>query len=363
MTALLDHGPPPPCPARFNLAAHVLNAAARQPDKVALAVIGLSGAERWSYARLEAAVRGTATGLLEAGLAPGDRVLMRLGNTVEFPLAYLGAIAAGLVPVPTSPQLTAPEVAGIIATTTPRLILRGDGIACPETDLPVLGEAALLALRARPQADWHMGDPHRLAYVIQTSGTSGVPRAVMHAHRAILGREMMHQGWYGLSADDRLCHAGAFNWTFTLGTGLLDPWRAGATALIPGPEVTPAQLPLLLGAMTRRSLPRRRASFARCWTAAPCRRCRGCATGWPRAKSCRRHPRALGGGHRHRDPRGLRPLGMLDLRLGEPRSPRRPRHARPAAARPPRGHHRPGRRAGGLRRGGHHRRAQRAIRA
>jgi len=247
MTAIFDAGPPPPCPDRFNLAAHVLGAAARYPDKVALAVIGLSGSERWSYGRLEQAVRGTATGLLAQGLAPGDRVLMRLGNMVEFPLAYLGAIAAGLVPVPTSSQLTAPEVAGVIATTAPRLILRGEGIACPEdAGLPVLDEAALLAMRDLPPADWHMGDPDRLAYIIYTSGTSGTPRAVCHAHRAIVARQMMHAGWYGLTDSDRLCHAGAFNWTFTLGTGLLDPWRAGATALIPAPGVAPAQLPLLL---------------------------------------------------------------------------------------------------------------------
>ncbi len=246
MTAIFDEGPPPPCPAPFNLAAHVLGPAARLPDKIALAVIGLSGAERWSYARLERAVRGTATGLLAQGLAPGDRVLMRLGNTVEFPLAYLGAIAAGLVPVPTSSLLTAPEVAGIIATTTPRLILRGAGIACPETDLPILNEAALDAMRDLPPADWHMGDPDRLAYVIYTSGSSGIPRAVMHAHRAIIARAMMFEDWYGLTESDRLCHAGAFNWTFTLGTGLLDPWSVGATALIPEAGVVPAQLPLLL---------------------------------------------------------------------------------------------------------------------
>ena len=247
MTAIFDEGPPPPCPARFNLAAHVLGRAAHLPDKVALAIIGLSGAERWSYARLEAAVRGTAAGLLAQGLVPGDRVLMRLGNTVEFPLAYLGAIAAGLVPVPTSSQLTAPEVAGVIATTAPRLILRGEGIACPDdTGLAVLDETALDAMRDLPPAEWHMGDPDRLAYVIYTSGTSGTPRAVCHAHRAIVARQMMHAGWYGLTDSDRLCHAGAFNWTFTLGTGLLDPWRAGATALIPDAGVTPDQLPLLL---------------------------------------------------------------------------------------------------------------------
>ena len=217
-----------------------------QPDKIALAILRLSGTERWSYGRLKSAILGTGTGLLRAGLQPGDRVLMRLGNTVEFPVAYLGAIAVGLVPIPTSSQLTAHEVAGIIDTTGPRLILRADDIACPETDLPILDAADLGAMHDLPAADWHMGDPERLAYIIYTSGTSGIPRAVCHAHRAIWARRMMFDGWYGLREEDRLCHAGAFNWTFTLGTGLMDPWTMGATALIPAPEVEPAHIPLLL---------------------------------------------------------------------------------------------------------------------
>lgn len=246
MHAVFDAGPSAPCPSPFNFAAHVMGRAEAQPDKIALAILRLSGAERWSYARLHAAIRGTGTGLLRAGLQPGDRVLMRLGNTVEFPIAYLGAIAVGLVPVPTSNQLTAPEVAGIIATTAPRLILRAGDIACPETDIPILDEPALEAMRDLPPAAYAMGDPDRLAYIIYTSGTSGTPRAVAHAHRAIWARRMMYDGWYGLREDDRLCHAGAFNWTFTLGTGLMDPWAVGATALIPAPEVTPDQLPLLL---------------------------------------------------------------------------------------------------------------------
>src|SRR6056297_2779474 len=238
--------PPEPCPAPFNLAAHVLAHADDTPDKVALAVLRLSGAERFSYARLKQAVLGTGTGLLRAGLKPGDIVLMRLGNTVDFPIAYLGAISVGLVPVPTSSQLTAPEVAKMIATLAPAAILQGTGIAVPKTDVPIIDQPALEAMRDLPPADYAMGDPDRLAYIIYTSGTSGVPRAVCHAHRAIWARQMMMQGWYGLHAQDRLLHAGAFNWTYTLGTGLMDPWTMGATALIPDAEIEPAQLPLLL---------------------------------------------------------------------------------------------------------------------
>lgn len=246
MSAIFDQGPSAPCPSPFNLAAHVLGRAETHPDKIALAVLGLGTAERWSYGRLLAAVRGTGTGLLRTGLKPGDRVLMRLGNTVEFPIAYLGAIAVGLVPIPTSSQLTAPEVAGIVKTTQPALILRAAGVACPETDIPSLDEPALEAMRDLPPADWDMGDPDRPAYIIYTSGTSGIPRAVVHAHRAIWARRMMFDGWYGLRHDDRLCHAGAFNWTFTLGTGLMDPWTVGATALIPAPGIAPEHLPALL---------------------------------------------------------------------------------------------------------------------
>ncbi len=228
------------------MAAHVLGRADAAPDKVALAVMGLTGAERWSFGRIRDAVLGTGTGLLETGLAPGDIVLMRLGNTVEFPIAYLACIAVGLVPVPTSSQLTEVEVKAIIDTLAPAAILLAEDIACPASETPTIDQQTLETMRNLPAARYDMGDPDRLAYIIYTSGTSGVPRAVAHAHRAIWARQMMFDGWYGLREDDRLLHAGAFNWTYTLGTGLMDPWTKGATALIPGPGIDPAQLPLLM---------------------------------------------------------------------------------------------------------------------
>ncbi len=101
----------------------------------------------------------------------------------------------------------------------------------------MLDQAAIRALRDLPPADYALGDPDRPAYAVFTSGTSGATRAVLHAHRAIWARGMMVEGWYGLSDDDRLLHAGAFNWTYTLGTGLMDPWTIGATALIPAEGV------------------------------------------------------------------------------------------------------------------------------
>ena len=247
MKAVFDHGPDTPCPTPFNMAAHVLARAGVTPDKAALTIVAPDGASDWSYGALRAAVLGTGTGLLRAGLTRGDIVLMRLGNTVDFPLAYLGAIAVGLVPAPTAAQLTAHEVAKMVRALGPAAILRDPRVPCPDdTGAAVIGTDALAEMRALPAADFDLGDPDRLAYVIHTSGTAGVPRAVAHAHRAIWARRMMHDGWYGLRADDRLMHAGAFNWTYTLGTGLMDPWTVGATALIPDEGVPPDALPGLM---------------------------------------------------------------------------------------------------------------------
>ena len=224
--------PFPPCPRPFNMAAHVLARASALADKVAVSVVSGSAADRLSYGALLAAVLGTGAGLLQAGCAPEDKILLRLGNSIDFPIAYLGALAVGLVPVPTSAALTTHEVARIVAEMQPRLILRDPAVASAP-GAPEIGLATLRSMRALPAADWHLGDPDRLGYVIYTSGTSGTPRAVSHAHRAIWARGMMHQGWYGLGENDVLMHAGAFNWTYTLGTGLMDPWTVGATALIP----------------------------------------------------------------------------------------------------------------------------------
>jgi acyl-coenzyme A synthetase/AMP-(fatty) acid ligase len=241
MLSVSDQGAAAPCPAPFNLAAHVLARAPALGEKPALEI---PGTESWSYARMESAVRGCGTGLLALGLVPGDRVLMRLGNGVAFPILYLAAIAVGLVPVPTSAQLTGPEITRMAAQIGPALIVADEGVAVPPGR--ILPARDLLAMAALTPCDYAMGDPDRLAYIIFTSGTSGRPQAVCHAHRAIWARQRMIAGWEALGPDDRLLHAGAFNWTYTLGTGLMDPWTAGATALIPGPGVPAADLAGLL---------------------------------------------------------------------------------------------------------------------
>ena len=233
-----------PAPQPFNMAAHVLRHAADLAQKVALSIVAPDCSQDWTYAQIEAAVRGCATGLLNLGLKAGDRVILRLGNTADFPITYLACIAVDLIPVPLSAQLTAPEVAKISANIRPALTIQSDDM--PVASGSVLPADLLQSLYNNLPAAYTFGDPNRPAYIIHTSGTSGQSRGVIHAHRAVWARQMMWDGWYGLRPSDRLLHAGAFNWTYTLGTGLMDPWAIGATALIPADGIEASTLPALL---------------------------------------------------------------------------------------------------------------------
>ncbi len=245
MLSIFDQGPDKPCPAPFNMAGYVLAAGRKTPNKSALEVLHTDGPRIWTYGDITKAILGIARGFQQMGLVSGDRIVLRLGNQPETPFAYLAAIAVDLIPVPTSPQLTEIETTRIIDEIDPALILHEPGVSCPP-HANRIDISALATLESLPAADIQMGDPNRPAYIVYTSGTSGHPRAVQHAHRAIWARRMMHHGWYDLKPDDRMLHAGAFNWTYTMGTGLMDPWTVGATALIPADGVGPEALPHLI---------------------------------------------------------------------------------------------------------------------
>lgn len=219
-----------------NLARYCLTNAAPEREREALLVLGPGGQvlERWTYGALTNAVLAVAGGLGALGLAPGARVLLRLGHSSDFPLMFFGAIAAGLVPVPTSAMLTGDECAVILADSGAALILHdGDTVLPPDAGMAqVLGPEDLAALKRAPAAAFAELDDDAPAFLVYTSGTSGTPKGVLHAQRSAQGRAPMVAGWSGLGPGDRLLHAGAFNWTYTLGVGLMDPWANGATSLV-----------------------------------------------------------------------------------------------------------------------------------
>ena len=244
-TSLFDEGTPPPCPDHFNAAAYCLATAAQaHPNKTALLVVSdpqtLEPAERWTFAQLDDAVRRIAAGLQHSGLKPGERVMLRLGNHSSFPLLFFATIAAGGIVVPTSSQLSAREAHFIAEDCGARFLctsfdLKIDDL--PDNCIQLLDEDIRDLMGCEDTIDYahcHGDDP---AYIVYTSGATSQPKGVLHAHRAVWARRMMYDGWYGLSETDRVLHAGAFNWTYTLGAGLMDPWANGAgTVIYNGPK-------------------------------------------------------------------------------------------------------------------------------
>ncbi|OYW52712.1 MAG: AMP-dependent synthetase [Hyphomicrobium sp. 32-62-53] len=247
--------PPLVIPERFNMARYCLAAQAeRLPDKPALVVVddpapGTPALETWTFAEMEDAVLRVAAALEDRGLKPGDRILIRLDNTSTYPILYFGAIAAGLIAVATSSQLTAAEADFLMLDSAPRAVALAPHL--PRGDIPadmiVLEEADVRAMiqysRRGTYADTRAEDA---AYLLYTSGTTARPKGVVHAHRVALGRSRTYQGWYGIRPDDVMLHAGAFNWTYTLGTGLIDPWANGVTSTIFVGEKTPEVWPAVI---------------------------------------------------------------------------------------------------------------------
>lgn len=224
----------------FNMAAYAIGrAAAHSPEKPALIVHDVAdpkhAIEAFSYADLERAVLSIAASLAGLGFERGDRIAIRLGNSSLSALLFFGAIAGGFVALPLSDQLTDGELAAL---------LTDSGAAAIASNVP-LSVAALphgvRVLSASDVSDMIAGRaPGRFAdtgsedaaFLIYTSGTTARPKGVLHAHRSAAGRIPMYQGWYGITPMDRMLHAGAFNWTYTLGVGLTDPWANGATSIV-----------------------------------------------------------------------------------------------------------------------------------
>ena len=191
----------------------------------------------------------------------GDRVLIRLPNSLDYPIAFLGAMKMGAIAVPTSTLLTVEEVvylakdsgASVLVTDAKAWVAMEEQLVKAMPDLPNISHILLsqtthtqphgclnvLSLESALSVTHRFDKPHQSkaddpAYLVYTSGTTGYPKGVLHAHRALLGRQPAAQYWfyYADNAQDRIMHSGKFNWTYVLGSGLMDPLYLGKTVIV-----------------------------------------------------------------------------------------------------------------------------------
>lgn len=219
-------------------------------------------------------------------LVPGNRVLLRGGNSIGMALAWLGVVKAGLVAVATMPLLRAKELAEIIEKAQPLLALcdatlldelqtaqaqKGDlKTIIPFNLMDAPGSLAVLSASKNGHFAPCLTAADDIALMAFTSGTTGKPKAAVHTHRDVLAA---CQAWprhiLRATPDDIVMGSPPLAFTFGLGGMLLFPFAAGASVYFPSITYTPEAMVKLINdksatiCYTAPTLYRQMAAFAK----------------------------------------------------------------------------------------------------
>ncbi|MGH3615423.1 MAG: AMP-binding protein [Pseudonocardia sp.] len=217
-----------------HLAHLVTRAAAGVPEHPAIIDVGLGLTTTWS--ELDAAVTAEATRIRDAGVRPGDRVVVRLSGGLPFCVAVLGVLRADAIAVPFGPIAVSRELAVVLADCAPRIVI------APADDRPAATCAAAVGVAVLPPPDpaaradievpCGVGGED-IALLVYTS-TSGRPRGVRLSHRAVLANRAQTAALRPapvIPVDRVLLSLPLFH-VIGLAAGLLQVCWAGATAVL-----------------------------------------------------------------------------------------------------------------------------------
>jgi len=217
-----------------------------------------------TYAGLAVASARFAGGLAAAGIGRERRMLMLMLDTVDFPVAFLGAIRAGVVPVPVNTLLTPEQVAYMLADS------RAEALCISAPLLATLGEVVLAAPGLRlilvagvdgvlaaelpagtcdfagfveawpPMAEPVPASPDEVAFWLYSSGSTGAPKGAKHVHGSLRATaETYGAQVLGIRPDDLVYSAAKLFFAYGLGNALTFPMAVGATAVLLPDRPTP----------------------------------------------------------------------------------------------------------------------------
>ena len=217
-----------------------------------------------SYAQARIEVARLAQALVEDyGLVPGNRVLLRGGNSIGMALAWLAVVQAGAVAVATMPLLRAKELNEIIDKSQPTLALCDERLLgelqqaqAQQPGLQTLvsfdslhqsGQLALAAARYDGQHPACATAADDIALLAFTSGTTGKPKAAVHTHRDVLAAcETWPRHVLRATPEDIVMGSPPLAFTFGLGGLLIFPMWAGASVYFPDIPYTPEAMAQLI---------------------------------------------------------------------------------------------------------------------
>jgi len=232
-------------PAEFNIATAIVD---RHVDAGRGAKVAAWFDDRpYTYAELRELSNRFANVLRGLGVQRGDRVMLRLGTNLHAMVSILSTLKLGAVAIPSSFLLREHEVEKILRNSDAIVAVSTSELASPieavrsRTSLKHLiltaegGALSWNSLMERASADFVPAPTlaRELAFIMYTSGTTGEPKGVEHAHRWVLGtgdpvmREMIN-----LTRDDICYQPQDWSFMYPLGSSFFHPLLAGATVVI-----------------------------------------------------------------------------------------------------------------------------------